>query len=65
MTRDEFLKLKTAAEMWQVLVAYPELRTKELGDVFQQLREKEFADRIIKCYGSYNPDTHYELNNRK
>ena len=65
MTKDEFLKLKTASEMWKALVAYPELRTKELEQVFQRLREKEFEDRIIKSCGSYYPDRHYDLNKRK
>ena len=65
MTRDEFLNLKTASEMWKAFVAFPELRTEELGTVFQHLREKEFEERIIKCYGSYDPDVHYEINKRK
>ena len=65
MTKDEFLKLKTASEMWKALVEYPELRTKELEQAFQRLREKEFEDRIIKNYGCYNPDMHYDLNKRK
>ena len=65
MTKDEFLKLRTASEMWKALVAYPELRTKELEVVFQNLREKEFESRIIARDGFYNPDMHYDLNKRK
>ena len=65
MTRDEFLKLKTASEMWKALVAYPELRTEELGTVFQQLREKEFEAQIISRNGFYNPNMHYDINVRK
>lgn len=65
MTRDEFLKLETTSEMWKALVAYPELRTKELEQAFQRLREKELEDRIIKSCGSYDPSRHYDLNKRK
>lgn len=65
MTKDEFLKLKTSSEMWKALVAHPELRTKELEGVFQNLREKEFEDRIVAQYGFYNPDMHYDINIRK
>lgn len=65
VTREEFLSLKTAPEMWKAIVAYPELRTKELCDVFQHQREKEFEERIIKRCGSYDPNTHYEILKRK
>lgn len=65
MTKDDFLKLKTAVEMWKALVAYPELRVKECEEAFQKLREKEFEERIIKREGSYNPNMHYDLNKKK
>lgn len=65
MTRDEFLNLKTAPEMWKALVSCPELRTKELEGAFQDLREKEFEERIIARNGVYHPDMHYDLNKKK
>mgnify|MGYP004477721467 FL=1 len=65
MTKDEFLNLKTASDMWKALVAHPELRVKECEAAFQKLREKEFEGRIIKREGSYNPDMHYDLNKKK
>lgn len=65
MTKDEFLNLQTASEMWKALVTYPELRIKECESAFQTLREKEFKERIIKREGSYNPDMHYDLNRRQ
>ncbi len=64
MTKDEFLNLKTASDMWKALVAHPELRVKECEAAFQKLREKEFEERIIKREGSYNPDMHYDLNKK-
>lgn len=64
MTKDEFLNLKTAPEMWKALIAHPELRVKECEAAFQKLREKEFEERIIKREGHYNPDMHYDLNER-
>lgn len=65
MTKDEFLNLKTASEMWKALLAYPELRVKECENAFQELREKEFKERISARCGSYNPDMHYDINERK
>ena len=65
MTRDEFFNLKTASEMWKALVTHPELRVKECESAFQELREKEFEERIIQRDGSYNSDMHYDLNKRK
>ena len=41
MTRDEFLKLETTSEMWKALVAYPELRTKELEQAFPSIPTAE------------------------
>lgn len=64
MTKDEFLKLKTAPEMWTALVQNPELRTKELRDAFEQRKQEEFEAKIIKRYGRFDPDMHYDMNKK-
>ena len=65
MTKENFFKLKTAKEMWQAIVENPNLRDNEITQAFQEKRLQEFKDCIIACYGSYDPDMHYDFNKKK
>ena len=52
--------------MWQAIVDNIEFRyDDEIIDAFTKKRVKEFEDRMIKAYGSYDPDMHYDFNKRK
>lgn len=50
--------------MWTALVQNPELRTKELRDAFEQRKREEFEAKIIKRYGRFDPDMHYDMNKK-
>lgn len=51
--------------MWQAIVEDPNLRDNEITQAFQEKRFQEFKDRIIACYGNYDPNMHYDFNKKK
>ena len=66
MTKDEFLKLKTAPEMWKAIVENPEIRKDaEVIQAFNDKRANEFKKSVIDAFGSFDPAVHYDWNKRQ
>ena len=62
MTKSEDMALPTAKEMMQALQADPALRNDdEACAAFNRRAQEEFAARIKKDYGKYDPDIHYDF----
>lgn len=62
MTKSEYMALPTAKEMMQALQADPALRNDdEACAAFNRRAQEEFAARIKKDYGKYDPDFHYDF----
>lgn len=61
-SRNEILKAKTAVEVHRWIVAHPDQRDDEVCAYFNHLAQEEFQTRIIKQYGRYDPEVHYDFN---
>ena len=66
MTKDKFLQLVTSKEMWEAIVACPELRSDaEVIRTFNEKRADEFKKNVTEAFGSFDPAVHYDWNKKQ
>lgn len=65
MTKEMFLQLQTAKEMWAAIVAYPVLREDaEIIRAFNEKRADEDRKNVIEAFGNFAPAVHYDWNRK-
>lgn len=64
-TLEEILQSTSSEEILEWIKEDKSHVTREVTDHFDKVRAKEFEETIIRVYGSYDPNIHYDFNERR
>lgn len=64
-TLEEILQSTSSEEILEWIKEDKSHLTREAMNHFDKVRAKEFKEAIIRRYGSYDPNIHYDFNERR
>lgn len=64
-TLEEILQSTSSKEILEWIQEDESHLTSEVMNHFDKVRAKEFEETIIRVYGSYDPNIHYDFNKRR
>lgn len=64
-TLEEILQSTSSEEILEWIKEDKSHLTSEVTNHFDKVRAKEFEEMIISTYGSYDPEAHYDFNERR